>query len=55
MDGLSREGNGSPLQYSCLENFMDREDWQATVLQKLRYDWTTEYECTGRLGGYYGK
>ena len=20
------EGNGNPLQYSCLENFMDRED-----------------------------
>ena len=25
------EGNGNPLQYSCLENFMDREAWQATV------------------------
>ena len=24
-------GNGNPLQYSCLENFMDRETWQATV------------------------
>ena len=24
-------GNGSPLQYSCLENPMDREAWQATV------------------------
>ena len=23
--------NGYPLQYSCLENFMDRGDWQATV------------------------
>ena len=23
--------NGSPLQYSCLENFMDRGAWQATV------------------------
>ena len=21
------EGNGNPLQYSCLENFMDREAW----------------------------
>ena len=27
----SREGNGSPLQYSCLENPMDRGAWQATV------------------------
>ena len=24
-------GHGSPLQYSCLENPMDRGDWQATV------------------------
>ena len=26
-----RIGNGNPLQYSCLENFMDRGAWQATV------------------------
>ena len=25
------EGNGNPLQYSCLENSMDRGDWWATV------------------------
>ena len=25
------EGNGNPLQYSCLENSMDREAWQAIV------------------------
>ena len=25
------EGNGNPLQYSCLENIMDRGAWQATV------------------------
>ena len=25
------EGNGYPLQYSCLENSMDRVAWQATV------------------------
>ena len=32
--GLERspgEGNGNPLQYSCLENSMDRGVWQATV------------------------
>ena len=23
-------GNGNPLQYSCLENSMDREAWQAS-------------------------
>ena len=27
----SGEGNGNPLQYSCLENYMDRGAWQATV------------------------
>ena len=32
--GLERspgEGNGNPLQYSCLENPMDRGAWWATV------------------------
>ena len=24
-------GHGNPLQYSCLENSMDRGAWQATV------------------------
>ena len=26
--------NGSPLQYSCLKNPMDRGAWQAAVLRK---------------------
>ena len=26
-----REGNGTPLQYSCLENPMDGGAWQAAV------------------------
>ena len=25
------EGNGNPLQYSCLENHIDRAAWWATV------------------------
>ena len=25
------DGNGNPLQYSCLENFMDRGAWWAIV------------------------
>ena len=32
--GLRRspgEGNGNPLQYSCLENSIDRGAWQVTV------------------------
>ena len=28
---LPGEGNGNPLQYSCLDNPMDREAWQAIV------------------------
>ena len=31
LESSSGEGNGNPLQYSCLENSMDREAWQATV------------------------
>ena len=34
MPGLGRslgEGNGNPLQYSCLENPMDGGAWWATV------------------------
>ena len=30
------EGNGNSLQYSCLENFTDREAWRATVYRKQR-------------------
>ena len=33
------EGNGNPLQYSCLENPMDGGAWYATVRsQKVRCD-----------------
>ena len=28
---LFREGNANPLQYSCLENSIDRGAWWATV------------------------
>ena len=33
------EGNDYPLQYSCLENSMDREAWQATV-PGITKNWT---------------
>ena len=33
------EGNGNPLQYSCLENPMDREAWQTTV-HGISKSWT---------------
>ena len=32
-------GNGNPFQYSCLENPMDREAWQATVYRVTK-SWT---------------
>ena len=35
------EGNGNPLQYSCLENPTDRGAWWATVLGIAESD-TTE-------------
>ena len=44
--GLGRSpggGHGNPLQYSCLENPMDRGAWQATV------HWITELEMTEQL------
>ena len=31
LEGSPGEGNGNPLQYSCLENPTDRGAWQATV------------------------
>ena len=33
------EGNGNPLQYSCLENPMDRGAWKATVCGVVK-NWT---------------
>ena len=34
-----REGNGIPLQYSCLENSTDRGAWQATIHSVVK-SWT---------------
>ena len=31
LGGSPGEGNGNPLQYSCLENPMDTGTWRATV------------------------
>ena len=31
LESIAGEGNGSPLQYSCLENPMDGEAWKAAV------------------------
>ena len=39
------EGNGNPLQYSCLENSMDRGVWQATV-QRGPKEWDMTEQLT---------
>ena len=42
ISGLERSpgrGHGNPLQYSCLENPMDRGAWWATV-HRVRKSWT---------------
>ena len=38
-------GNGTPLQYSCLENLVDRGACRATVHHVAKSD-TTEHTCT---------
>ena len=45
--------NGNPLQYSCLENLMDRGTSRATVqgLQRVGHDLATEHACLGKYGG----
>ena len=46
--GLGRppgEGNGNPLQYSCLENPMDRGGWWATV-HGVTKSWTQPSDFT---------
>ena len=38
-DNVLREGNGTPFQYSCLENPMDRGSWWAAVRGVVK-SWT---------------
>ena len=38
---LPEEGNGNPLQYSCLENPMDRGAWWATAMGSQRVEHQT--------------
>ena len=43
------EGNGNPLQYSCLENSMDRGIWWATVhgvTKEVGYNLATKQQTT---------
>ena len=41
------EGNGYPLQYSCLENSMDRGAWQPTV-HGIEKSWTQLNDIQGQ-------
>ena len=42
---LGWEENGYPLQYSCLENSIDRGAWRATVhgVTRVKHDWLTTH------------
>ena len=49
--GLGRSpggGHGNPLQYSCLENPMERETWrlQSMGSQRVQHDWSGLTQCT---------
>ena len=39
---IPEEGKGNPLQYSCLDNFMDVGAWQAAVHGGHKESDTTE-------------
>ena len=46
------EGNGNPLQYSCLENHMDGGAWSRLLSmgsQRVRHDWETSLILTLNL------
>ena len=52
--GLGRspgEEAGNPLQYSCLQNSMERGAWGSIGLQRVRHDWVTnQSEVEGGYG-----
>ena len=50
----SGEGNGNPLQYSCLENPMDRGAWWATV-HGVAKSWTRLSDFTSLYIQIHGK
>ena len=47
----SGEGNGNPLQYSCLENPMDRGAWRPTVnrVSRVGHDLATKPPPPGTI------
>ena len=50
LGGSPGGGHGNPLQFSCLENPMDRGAWRAVVHRVPELDTT---EATAHTGGYY--
>ena len=46
----SEEGNGNPLQHSCLENSMEREAW-LVIVHRIAMSWTLlrDFQFTVRL------
>ena len=45
------EGNGNPLQFSCLENSTDKEAWQATTGPRVERSQTRlSYETRTHTG-----
>ena len=48
---VNGEGNGTPLQYSCLENPMDGGAWWAAVYgsHRVGHDWS---DLAGAAAGY---
>ena len=52
------EGNGNPLQYSCLENSINRGAWEATVhrVSRVRHDLGTKPTTTySKMPRYWGE
>ena len=53
------EGNGNPLQYSCLENSMDRGTWRAghrqDRSQRVGHDWMTFQFQGSEIWGAFNK
>ena len=50
---IPEEGKGKPLQYSCLENFMDVGAWQAAVhavtKNQMQLKQLSMHTCIGSL------
>ena len=49
---LASEGNVNPLQYTCLENPMDRETWQVTVCGVAESDMTEHTHARKHAGSW---